>query len=127
MIKNDGKMDENGQIFKKYLKYLIFPKNGKIFKKIFFKYSNVFPSSIYQLCVRRRWMKYCPVGLIPDVLKNIMTFMWLRYNSCSLAKASPPSEFCSRTVTFKEVGGVNPDMPLVHRDPLSPPLDQRKS
>ena len=39
-------MDENGQIFKKYLKYLIFPKNGKIFKKIFFKYLNVFPSSI---------------------------------------------------------------------------------
>ena len=25
-------MDENSQIFKKYLKYLIWPKNGKIFK-----------------------------------------------------------------------------------------------
>ncbi len=37
-------MDENGQIFKKYLKYLIFPKNGKIF----FKYLNVFPSSNHQ-------------------------------------------------------------------------------
>ena len=47
-IKNDGKMDENGQIFKKYLKYLIFPKNGKIFKKIFFKYLNVFPNSIHE-------------------------------------------------------------------------------
>ena len=42
-IKNEGKLDENGQIFKKYLICL---KNGKIFKKIFFKYLNVFPSSI---------------------------------------------------------------------------------
>ena len=47
-------MDENGKIFKKYLKYLICPKNGKIFKNIFFKYLNVFPSSSNMYLVLHR-------------------------------------------------------------------------
>ena len=29
-------MDENGQIFKKYFKYLVWTKNGNIILKIFF-------------------------------------------------------------------------------------------
>ena len=96
-------MDENGQIFKKYLKYLIFPKNGKIFKNIFFKYLNVFPSSIHEI-FWQKWRFLSPYfwlqldclsvksfsfGIISDEsechsgIKDTLVILWIELSSCS--------------------------------------------